>query len=392
MPRVPAPVPSESTEFSLQPARDEHVPALAALWAEAFPEKPAGQRARELREGLPYGDLGDCWFVDLDGRMAGALRTYRLTMHFWGHEWPTMGLAGVAVAPDFRRRGIGRQMCIASLRMARERGDVLSALYPFRTSFYRDLGYALVGSLHRYRFAGGDLSLEAGWERVERALGTDEARAVYDRVAVSSNGLLARTERMWSFLDAEGTHLYVHRDAARRATGYVVVRGRAGRPDRSRLVVKELLALDPEAYQSLLGWLAVQRDQWRTIVYDALPGEDFHRRLGHPRSEGFGGGRGLWFTSARLLRGPMLRILDPGPLLAPDGPPLQLRDPQLPDNGGRWQGGSRVDATPASDEAVLSMSEASALFVEGRLAGQKQSPEGWRPNLGLTDMRLYDEF
>src|SRR5690606_32251060 len=97
------------------------IPAMAALWAEAFPEKPMERRDRELREGLTFGDLSDCWVVQVDGRLAGALRTYRLTTHLWGHPLPTMGLAGVAVAPDFRRRGLGRRMCVEALRIARER-------------------------------------------------------------------------------------------------------------------------------------------------------------------------------------------------------------------------------------------------------------------------------
>lgn len=370
---------------------------MAALWAEAFPEKPAERRARELREGLTYGDLSDCWVVEVDGRLAGALRTYRLQMHFWGRALPTMGLAGVAVAPDFRRRGIGRRMCLASMIMARERGDALCALFPFRTSFYRELGFALVGELHRYRFPAADLATYPGWDRVVRApeTGASEARKLYARVAASSNGMLERTERMWTFLDVDGTHLYLHLDPRGQPTGYVVVRGRGGPADAARLRVKELIALDREAYLGLLGWLSVQRDQWGTIVYDALPGEAFHRRLAHPRTRGSGAGRGLWFHSAALLRGPMLRLLDPAAVLdgADDDGRLQIRDPHLAANQGRWQGGSRVDEALAPDRSpVLSIGEATALFVEGRLGGQAASDADWRPNLELTDMRLLDEF
>jgi predicted acetyltransferase len=399
-------VPTERIDIELLPAGEDHIPAMAELWAEAFPEKPAERRARELREGLSYGDLSDCWVVEVDGRLAGALRTYRLQMHFWGRLLPTMGLAGVAVAPDFRRRGIGRRMCLASMTMARERGDALCALFPFRTSFYRDLGFALVGELHRYRFPAGDLVTYPGWDRVVRApeSGAAEARQLYGRVAERSNGMLERTARMWSFLDTEGTYLYLHRDQRGQATGYVVVRGRGGSADASRLVVKELLAVDREAHLGLLGWLSVQRDQWGTVVYDALPGEAFQRRLGHPRTRGSGSPRGLWFHSASVLRGPMLRILNVAATLGPaphgEAPgagradeSLQIRDPHLPENQGRWEGGSRSDEALAPDRSpVLSIGEASALFVEGRLPGQRPPPADWTPNLGLSDVRLLDEF
>lgn len=402
-------MPTDRIDIHLQPAGEGDIPAMAALWAEAFPEKPVQRRDRELREGLTFGDLSDCWVVEVDGRMAGALRTYRLTTHLWGHALPTMGLAGVAVAPDFRRRGIGRRMCIEALRIARERGDVLTALYPFRTSFYRDLGYVLAGDLHRYRFRPEELAMYPGWDRVVRApkTGLTEARDIYARVAARSNGPLDRTERMWSFCDREGTYIYLHRDPRGRATGYIVVRGRGGPPERSRLRVLELVAEDREAYLGLLGWLSVQRDQWGRITYDALPGENFHRRLAHPRTASSSMSRGLWFHSAAILRGPMFRIVNLEALFAlgePDGEPpvdrpddwvetLQVRDGQLPENRGRWQGGERIDSTLSPTiNGVRSIGEVTELLLDGRLPGQPVPPDGWKPNLGLRDLRLLDEF
>jgi predicted acetyltransferase len=402
-------MPNQSIDITLQPAGEDHIPAMAALWAEAFPEKPVERRDRELREGLVFGDLSDCWIVEHEGRIAGALRTYRLTTHLWGHTLPTMGLAGVAVAPDFRRRGIGRRMCVEALKMARDRGDVLSALYPFRTSFYRDLGYVLGGEFHRYRFQPAELGMYPGWDRVERApdTGRAEAREIYEQVAGRSNGLLTRTERMWSFLNRQGTYLYLHRNPRGVPTGYIVVRGRGGAPERSRLRVLELVAQDREAYLGLLGWLSVQRDQWGRITYDALPGEKFHRRLAHPRTASSAMTRGLWFHSAAVLRGPMFRIVNlesvlsrdgdagPPPMGTPDAwqGPMQVRDTVLPGNQGQWADGVRVDAALSSTRnGVLSIGEVTTLLLDGRLPGQVPPPEGWTPNLGLSAVRLLDEF
>jgi len=403
-------MPTDRIDVVLTPAGEDHIPAMAALWAEAFPEKPEERRAREIREGFTYGDLTDCWVVEVDGRLAGALRTYRLEMSLWGRAVPTMGLAGVAVAPDFRRRGIGRRMCIEALRIARERGDILCALYPFRTSFYRDLGFALAGEVHRYTFDPTLLPMYPGWDRVERAtdVGRDLAARIYGDVAPRANGLLTRGKRLFSFLRRKGTYLYLHRDGRGRATGYVAVRGRGGPPERSRLRGLELVAEDREAYLGLLGWLSVQRDQWGTIVYDAVPGEDFYQRLGHPRTEGTGSPRGLWWHSADILRGPMIRLLDMGsalqaleevsrkgamPGVSLEDGCIQVRDQELPDNQGCWRNGEQGDRTldPARGP-VLSPNEVVTLFLRGTLPGQPKPPEGWSPNLGLTDLRILDEF
>lgn len=397
-------------DITLTPASESHIADMAVLWAEAFPEKPAERRSREIREGFTFGDLTDCWVVEMNGRMAGALRTYRLHLNLWGRRVPTMGLAGVAVAPDFRRRGIGRRMCIDALEIARKRGDVLCALYPFRTSFYRELGFVLAGALHRYRFHAPDLPIYPGWDRVARVPDGSytHAREIYDRVGARTNGFLVRTERMWGFLNRPGTYVYLHSDERGRPTGYVVVRGRGGPPERSRLRVVELVAEDRSAYLGLLGWLSVQRDQWGTIVYDAFAGEDFHQRLAHPRTEGTGAPRGLWFHSAQILRGPMLRILDlravmeanPGaprvegdPELLVNGECLQVRDLQLPENQGRWKGGQPGEhALDPSQGPIHSIADVTSLYLRGTLPGQPLPPEGWSPNLGLTGLRFLDEF
>src|SRR5689334_23940630 len=131
---------THAAEGPLAPAAPEDIDALAALWSQAFPSRGPVERVRELREGMTYGSLADCWVVRDGTRLAGALRAYRLTLHARGRSWPTLGLAAVAVAPDHRRRGLGRSMCVHALRLARERGCVLAALYPFRTSFYAGLG------------------------------------------------------------------------------------------------------------------------------------------------------------------------------------------------------------------------------------------------------------
>ena len=399
----------DSVHVRLQAASEDHIPAMAALWAEAFPEKPAERRLREIREGFSYGDLTDCWVVEVDDRLAGALRTYRLTMHYRGHRIPVMGLAGVAVAPDFRRRGIGRRMCLEALRIARDRGDLLSALFPFKASFYRQMGYALAGAFHRYRFHPGSLPIYPGWDQVVRAPedGRQAAMDVYGRVAPGTTGLLERTERMWTFLDLPGTYLYLYRDLRGKAAGYVVVRGRGGPPERSRLRVLELVADGREAYLGLLGWLSVQRDQWGSIVYDTVPAEDFYERLDHPRTAGSGSPRGLWFHSASLLRGPMFRVLDlaglyelagagrvegrPGVTLS-DGS-LQVRDPELPENQGTWRDGARMSpSVDSSAGPILSIGDVLKELFRGALPGQPNPPSPWTPNLGLSEVRMLDEF
>lgn len=371
----------------LRPAAATDVPDLARLWAQAFPrERSVAERIEDLEQGLTWGGLEDCWVAEgPEGSLDGALRTYPMTVHAWGRTWPAMGLAGVAVATHARRAGLARRMCEEAVREARGRGDVLSVLYPFRASFYGDLGYVLAGELHRYRFAPETLPLLPGWRDVRMAGEAEVEEAVpevYDRVARRSVGMLARTRKAWAFLAAADTWCPVHRRPDGRLDGYLVLRAGRGGPDPV-LRVRELVAEGPEAYQALLGWLSAQRDQWAEVIYDAVPGEEFYRLLDHPRLSRSGRARSLWFHSARVLRGPMYRLLDPTAVVE-EGRPVDVADPVLDDPGEGSAG--------AGGSSAMDVPRATRLFLEGRLPGQLSPPDGWRPALGLTDVRLLDPF
>lgn len=364
-----------SDPLNIRPAEEGDIPALAELFNLAFPgERSVEERARGLRHGGVFGGLETTWVADARGQVAGAFRAYALSTHLHGREWPTLGLASVAVSPAFRRRGIGRRMCEEAHRIGRARGDLLSILYPFRVSFYAALGYAIAGIRHRYRFRVEELRTRPGWERVEwhpRSEDPDGVRAVYGRVARRSNGLLTRSHRMWEFPGREPWSTHVHRDPEGRVTGYLVAAFRKAGQGGGSLRVRELLAETREARDGLLGWIAAQRDQVARVSLDTLPSEEFWRMLSHPARAGARPGHSLWFESSAQLLGPMVRVLDPRSATAITG------------------GDAEAAATDETDpESLAAFSER---FVAGRVQGMRE-PDGWEPVLGLRDFRMLDEF
>ena len=326
-------------------AQRDDIQELSELWARAFPgERTVEQRVRQLETGGVFGGIEAAWLDELDGRITGAFRTYSLTQYLHGCAYPMMGLAAVAVDETARRRGIGRRLCLEAVHIARERGDVLSALYPFRPSFYTALGWGYVGEMHAFRFRPESLQVShCGVVQRAAPSTTNAIAACYARVAHESNGLIARTPRIWrQHLESETTYAYL--TGGTRVEGYLIARFNKGSaPDERSLYIHELLAENADAYRTLLGWIAAQRDEWRVILYDASPDENFAHRLADPRPPGYRSARHLWAPVHRSIRGPMLRVLDVPAALerrvrwGPSAPlrfSLEIDDGIVPENAG----------------------------------------------------------
>ena len=99
----------------------------------------------ELHACIAQARLLGVW----DGaELLGAVRFYSMLQWWHGRAVPMAGVAGVKVAPEARRRGIGRAMMRALLDTLAERGYPLSALYPATARLYRSLGWEIAGGYY----------------------------------------------------------------------------------------------------------------------------------------------------------------------------------------------------------------------------------------------------
>ncbi len=93
--------------------------------------------------------IGDHLLAERDGQAVGTATSLSMTMWARGSAFPAQGVADVGTVKTHRRggksneRGIASQVMNELLRKARERGQVVSALMPFRASFYEHFGYGL---------------------------------------------------------------------------------------------------------------------------------------------------------------------------------------------------------------------------------------------------------
>lgn len=126
----------------------QHVPQLTQWmfeeWDVMLGEKTTEPRIKKLNAHMNRDQLPIAWVAHAEGRLLGsaALRVHDIE----GYEHLTPWLGGVFVGPQFRRRGIGAELCTTVENAARSRG--VQTLYLFtldKQAWYSQQGWTVFG-------------------------------------------------------------------------------------------------------------------------------------------------------------------------------------------------------------------------------------------------------
>jgi predicted acetyltransferase len=236
----------------IRPLTRDDAEAADALATEAF-----GAPSRALPE--PWPVPGTCPWGGFVGReLAGVATVRAFRSWFGGGAVPTAGIAAVAVRPEHRGSGLLAPLFAALLADARERGAVISTLFPTAPGIYRRLGYEIVGELTDVEVpvepltripASAGITLRRADPDDERDVAAH--RAVYDRWASAQNGPLTREGPLQRPFDGRDT-VTLALDASGTSVGYAAwSRVDGDRGGASTMPVHELIALTAPAATAL---------------------------------------------------------------------------------------------------------------------------------------------
>ncbi len=301
---------------------------------------------------------------------------------FGGRAVPCAGVAGVAVLPEHRGRGLARRLVAQLLRRERDRGRLLSALYPANAALYRHLGYEFGGLRPRFVAPLSDLPASkpapgAPWPRAMQDADIGAVMACHERyISVHPGPVHSASAAYWR------NHALAHSgEGVNQRT--VVVPGDQGVDGYAsyyseqtsgpgyRVSCKHLVATTPGALTALLGYF---RRFERSAFELAWWGPPTVGPLGAALATG---GLDLGCEARRW----MTRLLDVPGALAGRGYGtgevelvIAVEDPVFPDNAGPWLvsisgGRARVAPLPARCRAPghngppLPIGALSALFT-----------------------------
>ena len=270
------------------------------------------------------------------GRVLAGLAVIPMGQWFGGKSVPMLGIAGVAVAPDARGRGVALSLLRSTLAEARKNGVALSALYPATLTLYRRVGYELAGTRFRFTTRLKDLPLGTR-EREVRPIGDgdrDAVEAAYREWARVRPGALDRGDYVWRRVRAPREGIargFLVRGAAG-VEGYLYAAQRSNGATSHDLLLSDFVALSAEAARSLFGFLADHRSTaQRAVWHGGLP-EPMLLEL--PETA----------ATVELHEHFMLRIVHAEAALAARGFPkrdadveLELEDTELAENSGKYR-------------------------------------------------------
>jgi predicted acetyltransferase len=312
-------------------AEPEELEALAPIVGWAF----GGGTSRAL-DWLRAAGASHVRVASLARRVVGGLVEIPMGQWFGAQSVPTLGLAGVAIAPEARGQGLALGLLRDTLRSARQQGVALSTLYPSTFRMYRKAGYELAGSHCRFTLQLQKLARAARPRAVEALdeVAQPALESLYREVARRQNGYLDRGAYVWNRVrrpDMEPARCFGV-PGVDGVDGYVYLKVLAPRRAPLELSLSDFVARTPDALASLLAFLGdhfstVERASWTGGPSDA-------RLLGVPERVIQTSIEDYW----------MLRLVDVrAALLARGYPPLDaeleldVRDELLPENSGRYR-------------------------------------------------------
>jgi len=223
------------------------------------------------------------WGLFVDGQLAATAARKPYASWFGGREVPTLGVGGVAIAPELRGRGLLRPLMERLHEDARQQGDVIATLFASAPGIYASLGYRTVGAMDTIEVDAPTLHRFTRGHELRRATAADlpEIKRVYADWASAHDGPLTRAsvefdDDAWLH-DATGVTLALGEDGS--ALAYAAWNRSPGVGGDAFVDVEDLVWLDHAARDSLL-WMfgtfssvtpTVRFDTSGTELTDVLP-------------------------------------------------------------------------------------------------------------------------
>lgn len=258
----------------------------------------------------PRYNFSNMIVAEYQGEVIGTVTLFPAQMWLSGVPISVGAITGVAVLPQFQRKGVaGKMMDFSIVRMVAE-GRAMSVLFPHSHKYYRQFGFGTMGDLHAYRINPHNLTVFAEGHRVRAFTPADlpMMRVMYKGQLTWHNGWFTRSNDWWDKIVAQTPNIMVF-DNDGTIEGYYTYDLQTSKAGERVLYLKEFFAAEDQAYRGLIGYLAAQNEA-DVIEYLAPPDTPLRHSLRQPKADD-AQNRGYIFNDlCHVTPGPVARIIN----------------------------------------------------------------------------------
>ncbi|MHA1729457.1 MAG: GNAT family N-acetyltransferase [Promethearchaeota archaeon] len=192
-----------------------------------------------------------------------------------GKFFKMWGVAGVATKPEHRNNRAIRKIFQMKFQDMKHANVSVSVLYPFKFSFYEQLGYYLADECVLYQFKISDIKKEnTTYKMKEVEKITDEIKKIYEKSTEKFDYIAKRSELHWKRKEKFNYKFICYDEKTNQPAGYIFLHFPNKDSDLSdqlenrneTIFVQEMFYLDSMAKQTIFNFLGGHRDQFKYIA------------------------------------------------------------------------------------------------------------------------------
>lgn len=348
--------------------------------------------------------LDEAFAVFIDGTIVSTLRNIIFKQSIRGVLKDMGGIAAVATAPEYRRQGHVKALMKAAFWDMKQKGQVVSALHPFKESFYAAYSYVTtntwidvkIPSHSIAHYLDGVKQLESNWqfERVKAVDVKAEILSFVTQLETIPHGLVIdpdRSDEIWQNHHRNSQVVFVKRDGTTQAMAKYTKKGNL---KTGEIAIREMYWQTLEARDKLFGFFALHQDDCPYIWMQVRYGTNFRAWLRDVMTP---------FETKIYYRPMMVRVIDVEKALENLPAPVEgeisftLQDNYCNWNSGNYQLISQagqlkaVRAKNNSSKILMDIEGLSAL-VYGALSIQEVVHRGWLTGLDEKTTELLERW
>ncbi|MEA2069664.1 MAG: GNAT family N-acetyltransferase [Asgard group archaeon] len=186
------------------------------------------------------------------------------------------GIAGVATKPEYRRKGYSRKLLEKTLTEMYKNGTHLSALYPFKHSYYRKFGYVNCEKSMNITFSPrnillprnftpmkiSEISIEESYEKLQK---------IHDEIAKKYNFVRFKTPFTWAWYNIPTSDVWkiiIAQNMQQEIVGYMVTEiSSLSEKYAVKLTINQMFAKNEQVRLSFLDYIKKHSDQIKEVEW-----------------------------------------------------------------------------------------------------------------------------